>query len=77
MGIPSQLFPLLACIPRAAGWLAHWVEFQKDPSSILVRPSQNYVGPGMKQFVEQSERKEDDDDEVDTGVTQSRGRIRR
>ena len=60
MGIPSQLFPLMYTIPRTAGWLAHWVEFQKDKEAVIVRPHQNYTGHGRRQFVEMSERQEDE-----------------
>ena len=30
MGFPTDMFPVLFSIPRTAGWLAHWVEFNND-----------------------------------------------
>lgn len=44
MGFPIQMFPVLFAIPRLAGWIAHWKEFQNDKENKLVRPRQNYIG---------------------------------
>ena len=40
MGFPSDFFPVLFCIGRTAGWLAHWKEslVQKTP---IFRPQQD------------------------------------
>lgn len=58
MGFPTDMFPVLYAIPRLAGWLAHWNEFQADRENQMYRPRQNYVGSGRRQFVEMSERNE-------------------
>jgi citrate synthase len=52
------MFPVLYAIPRLAGWLAHWSEFQNDKENNLYRPRQNYAGSGRREFVEMSERQE-------------------
>ena len=41
MGFPTDMFPVLFCIPRVAGWLAHWVEALQDPAGMKIyRPRQ-------------------------------------
>jgi citrate synthase len=42
------MFPVLFCIPRMAGWLAHWIEALDDPELKIVRPRQNYIGPSKR-----------------------------
>jgi citrate synthase len=39
MGFPTDFFPVLFCIARTTGWLAHWREqlLEKSP---IVRPLQ-------------------------------------
>ena len=27
LGIPTEMFTILFCLPRLSGWLAHWNEF--------------------------------------------------
>ena len=38
LGIPTEFFTVLFCLPRIAGWLAHWNEFLDDPENKIVRP---------------------------------------
>lgn len=57
MGFPTDMFPVLFSIPRVAGWLSHWVEFQDDPENKIARPRQNYIGDFDKKFVPMNERK--------------------
>lgn len=57
MGFPTDMFPVLYTIPRVAGWLAHWVEFQQDKENSIYRPRQNYTGSGRREFVEMNDRK--------------------
>lgn len=51
MGFPTDYFPVLFLIPRTVGWLAHWSEFLDDPENRIVRPFQNYQGPGVRDYV--------------------------
>jgi citrate synthase len=44
MGLPMEMLPVIICIPRASGWLAHWNEMLEDPRQILARPRQVYIG---------------------------------
>ncbi len=57
MGFPTDMFPVLFTIPRVAGWIAHWVEYQSDNENNIVRPRQNYQGHGRREWVPMSERK--------------------
>ena len=50
MGFPIEMFTVLFAIPRAAGWLAHWVELLEQDQRIA-RPRQLYVGPGVRDYV--------------------------
>lgn len=58
MGFPTDMFPVLFTIPRTAGWLAHWVEFNNDKENKIVRPRQNYVGLRKTDYIEMSNRTE-------------------
>lgn len=44
MGFPVTMFPVLFAIPRAVGWLSHWLEGLSDPEQRIARPRQVYVG---------------------------------
>ncbi len=44
MGFPTDMFPVLFAIPRAAGWLAQWQEMLLDPDQRIARPRQVYTG---------------------------------
>jgi len=56
MGFPTDMFPVLFTIPRAAGWLAHWVESLDDPDTKISRPRQVYIGCSERTFVSLSDR---------------------
>jgi len=58
MGFPTDMFPVLFCIPRAAGWLAHWVELLDDPATHIYRPRQVYLGYDERPYVDTDKRKE-------------------
>lgn len=58
LGFPTDMFPILFAIPRTVGWLSHWKEFLKDPERKIVRPRQNYVGEGARDYVPIHSRKE-------------------
>lgn len=58
MGFPTDMFPVLFSIPRTAGWLSHWLEFQNDKENKIARPRQLYKGKMNETYVEIGERKE-------------------
>jgi len=58
MGFPTDMFPVLFSIPRMAGWLAHWGEFQTDPENKIARPRQNYQGRMDQNYVDIKDRVE-------------------
>lgn len=51
MGFPTDMFPVLFTIPRAVGWLAHWLEFLDDPENKIARPRQVYKGQEPRSYV--------------------------
>src|SRR3546814_1367984 len=50
MGFPTEMFTVLFAIPRAAGWLAHWVELLEQEQKI-VRHRQLYTGLAERDYV--------------------------
>jgi len=50
MGFPTDMFPVLFTIPRAVGWLAHWLELLDDPENKIVRPHQIYLGHDLRHY---------------------------
>jgi citrate synthase len=58
MGFPTDMFPVLFSIPRAVGWLAHWLELLNDPENKIVRPRQSYVGETIRHYVGMDNRAE-------------------
>ncbi len=51
MQFPTDMFTVLFAIPRAAGWLAQWLELVNDPEQKISRPRQVYVGPARREYV--------------------------
>jgi len=45
MGIPTNMFTVMFAIGRMPGWIAQWLEMNKDPDSRIGRPRQIYTGP--------------------------------
>lgn len=56
MGFPPDYFPVLVCIPRTAGWLAHWYESLTDRAARIARPRQVYTGQDERDYVEMKNR---------------------
>jgi citrate synthase len=48
---PIEYFPFLFAIPRAAGWLAQWLEMLDDPEQKIMRPRQVYQGQSRRDYV--------------------------
>nr|VFK45326.1 MAG: citrate synthase [Candidatus Kentron sp. TC]VFK50017.1 MAG: citrate synthase [Candidatus Kentron sp. TC] len=51
LGFPTETFPVLFAIPRAAGWLAQWVEHIEDEEQRIARPRQIYLGHEKRDYV--------------------------
>ncbi|KAI9146404.1 citrate synthase-like protein [Paraphysoderma sedebokerense] len=56
LGFPPDMFPVLTCIPRAAGYLAHWIESIDDKEYKIYRPRQLYQGHTVRSYVPVTER---------------------
>jgi len=56
MRFPTDMFPVLFAIPRAAGWLAQWTEMLNDPAQKISRPRQVYMGYEQRPYVPVEER---------------------
>jgi citrate synthase len=56
MRFPTDMFPVLFAIPRAAGWLAQWIEMLNDPAQKIARPRQIYTGQEKRTYVPIEER---------------------
>lgn len=56
MRFPTDMFPVLFAIPRAAGWLAQWTEMLNDPAQKIARPRQIYTGYAQRSYVPLEER---------------------
>jgi citrate synthase len=50
LGLPTALFPVMFAIPRAAGWLAQWLEGVVDPEQKIARPRQLYIGADERDY---------------------------
>ncbi|KAI9011468.1 citrate synthase-like protein [Gaertneriomyces semiglobifer] len=55
MGFPTDFFPVLFCIARTAGWIAHWYEQLENPIPIF-RPKQAYDGQEPRPYIPVAER---------------------
>lgn len=53
---PIEYFPCLFAIPRAAGWLAQWLEMVDDDEQKIMRPRQIYLGYPRRDYVPITER---------------------
>ncbi len=56
MGFPVAMFPVLFAIPRAAGWLAQWLEMVNDPEQRISRPRQIYLGETQRDYMPMDKR---------------------
>jgi citrate synthase len=51
LGFPERMFTVLFSIGRLPGWIAHWMEMNRDPDTRIMRPRQIYVGECARPFV--------------------------
>ncbi len=57
MGLPTKMFTVMFAIGRLPGWIAHWVEMHKSPTSRICRPRQIYTGPAEREVTPMNERR--------------------
>ncbi len=58
MGFKPEAFTVLFGIPRAAGWLAQWLELVNDPEQKIARPRQVYTGHELRHVKEDKAARE-------------------
>jgi citrate synthase len=51
LGIPVNMFTVIFALGRLPGWIAHWIEMERDPDTRIARPRQIYVGPTKRAYV--------------------------
>ena len=56
LGIPVEMFTVMFAIARTAGWVAHWLEQQRDPDAKIGRPRQIYTGAVPRDYVSLDKR---------------------
>ncbi|MEX2671577.1 MAG: citrate synthase [Phycisphaeraceae bacterium] len=56
MGIPMNMFTVMFAIGRMPGWIAHWYEVYKDPTSRINRPRQIYTGETQRDYIPMEQR---------------------
>ncbi|NND59725.1 MAG: citrate synthase [Gammaproteobacteria bacterium] len=56
LGFPYEMFTVLFAIGRTVGWIAHWMEMISDPSMVIGRPRQLYVGPAERNVPDLDDR---------------------
>jgi citrate synthase len=56
IGIPTNMFTNMFSMGRLPGWIAHWLEWSKDPYGKIGRPRQVYMGPGERKVKPIAER---------------------
>ncbi len=56
LGIPVNMFPVMFAIGRMPGWIAHWREENRDPTTRIHRPRQIYTGPARRPYVPLDQR---------------------
>jgi citrate synthase len=57
MGIPSSMFTVMFALGRLPGWIAHYLEWNKDPYQKIGRPRQVYTGLNHRKVVPLNKRK--------------------
>jgi citrate synthase len=50
MRFPTDMFTVLFALGRAPGWIAQWIELQKDPDQRIARPRQIYLGDLNREY---------------------------
>ncbi len=56
IGIPTNMFTCMFAMGRLPGWIAHWLEWNKDPYGKIGRPRQVYSGPYIRKVQSLNDR---------------------
>ena len=56
IGIPTNMFTCMFAMGRLPGWIAHWLEWNKDPYGKIGRPRQVYSGPYVRKVQSLNDR---------------------
>jgi citrate synthase len=56
LGFPERMFTVLFSIGRLPGWIAHWMEMNRDPDTRIMRPRQIYIGECERPYVPLQDR---------------------
>jgi citrate synthase len=56
LGFPERMFTVLFSIGRLPGWIAHWMEMNRDPDTRIMRPRQIYIGESARPYVPLEDR---------------------
>ncbi|MFO1077737.1 MAG: citrate synthase [Planctomycetota bacterium] len=56
LGIPVEMFTVFFAIGRMPGWIAQWLEYQRDPEAKITRPRQVYQGPNARPYKQVEQR---------------------
>ena len=51
LGFPGEMFSVLQCISRMAGWVAAWWSMMDEPNLKIYRPRQVYMGTTHRAYV--------------------------
>ncbi len=57
MGIPVNAFTVMFALGRMPGWIAHALEYTKDPAAKIGRPRQVYTGATQSDYTPMDKRK--------------------
>lgn len=56
IGIPTNMFTCMFAMGRLPGWIAHWLEWKRDPYGKIGRPRQIYAGHTLRKVKPLAER---------------------
>ncbi|KAJ3077097.1 hypothetical protein HDU98_008532 [Podochytrium sp. JEL0797] len=68
LGFPTDMYPVLTAIPRAAGFVAHWQESLDDPEYKIYRPRQIFWGEFVKDYAKDRSILDKEDDDVHASI---------
>ena len=52
LGFDNDCFTSIFALARTTGWMSHWLEMKTHAATPIIRPRQHYIGPKMRDIVE-------------------------